>query len=111
MTPIPDIYNDILNNLDNNKTLIDKKNVIEEVFNLYKTNYKLFYSVNSKCRRPNFNETTFKDLCNIFEFSNKDELITVLENYNLEKRKKIYNINLSKTSIAKCEIQKFYIFS
>lgn len=49
MTPIPDIYNDILNNLDNNKTLIDKKNVIEEVFNLYKTNYKLFYSVNSKC--------------------------------------------------------------
>jgi len=104
MTPIPDIYNDILNNLDNNKTLIDKKNVIED-------NYKLFYSVNSKCRRPNFNETTFKDLCNIFEFSNKDELITVLENYNLEKRKKIYNINLSKTSIAKCEIQKFYIFS
>ena len=42
MTPIPDIYNDILNNLDNNKTLIDKKNVIEEVFNLYKTNYKSF---------------------------------------------------------------------
>lgn len=111
MTPIPDIYNDILNNLDNNKTLIDKKNIIEEVFNLYKNNYKLFYSVNSKCRRPNFNETTFKDLCNVFEFSKKEELVSCLENYNLEKQKKIYNITLSKTSIAKCEIQKFYIFS
>lgn len=111
MTPIPDIYNDIIENLDNNKMLIDKKNIIEEVFVLYKKKYKLFYSVNSKCRRPNFNETTFKDLCNVFTFNNKQELISCLEDYNSEKKKKLYNIGLSKTTIAKCETQKFYIFT
>lgn len=111
MTPIPDIYNDIIDNLDDNKILIDKKNIIEDVYNLYKNRYKSFSSLSSKCKRPNFNETIFKDLCNTFTFSNKEELLSYLEQYNIEKKKKIYNSNLSEKTIAKCETQKFYIFS
>jgi len=111
MTPIPDIYNDIIENLDNNKALIDKKNIIEDIFKVYKNKYKQFYSVHSKCRRPNFNETKFKDLCNTFEFINKEQLIRCLENYNIEKRKRVHNMVLSKTIIAKCETQNFYLFS
>jgi hypothetical protein len=111
MTPIPDIYNEIIDNLDNNKILIDKKNIIENVFNLYKNKYDKFYSEKSKCRKPNFNETTFKDLCNEFKFKNKEELINYLEKYNLDKKKKIYNTSLSETTIAKCKIQNFYMFT
>jgi hypothetical protein len=111
MTPIPDIYNDIVNNLGSNDNLINKKNIIEEVYKSYKNNYKAFYSVNSKCRKPNFNETTFKDLCNMFEFSSKNELINKLEELNDIKRKKIFNTLLSQNQRAKCESQKFYLFS
>lgn len=111
MTPIPDIYNDIISNLDCNQDLIERKNIIEEVFNMYKIKYKQFYSVHSKCRRPNFNETTFKDLCNTFEFINKEQLTKCLENYNMEKKKRVYNIVLSKNAVAKCETQNFYLFS
>ena len=111
MTPIPDIYNDIIYNLEDNKILIDKKNIIENVYSIYKNKYKSFYSVNSKCRKPNFNETTFKDLCNMFEFSSKNELINKLEEFNEVKHKRIYNTLLSKIQMAKCESQKFYLFS
>jgi hypothetical protein len=111
MTPIPDIYNDIINNLDNNDALIKHKNILEEIFKIYKKKYKEFYSINSKCRRPNFNETTFKDLCNLFEINSKQELLEHLDTYNLKKRKKIHNSFLSKTNVAKCEVHGFYIFS
>lgn len=111
MTPIPDIYTDIVNNLGSNDNLINKKNIIEEVYETYKNKYKAFYSVNSKCRKPNFNETTFKDLCNMFDFSSKNELINKLEELNDIKRKKIFNTLLSQNQRAKCESQKFYLFS
>lgn len=111
MTPIPDIYNDIISNLDDNQDLLKKKDILEDVFLVYKNKYKMFYSINSKCRRPNFNETTFKDLCNTFKFRCKNELINYLENYNINKKKSIKNTILSKTSIAKCDVQNFYIFT
>lgn len=111
MTPIPDIYNDIINNLDNNKLLIEKKQILENVFEIYKKKYKAFYSVNSKCRKPNFNETTFKDFCHNLEFDSKDDLIKQLNEININKQKQIYNTLLSNMKIAKCESYKFYIFS
>jgi hypothetical protein len=54
---------------------------------------------------------SFKDLCNTFKFRCKDELINYLENYNINKKKSIKNTILSKTSIAKCDVQNFYIFT
>ena len=107
MTPIPDIYLDILNNLDSDK-FVYRKNIIESVFEIYKSKYKAFYSINSKCRRPNFNDTIFKDFCNNMIFNNKKELINELEKCNLIK--KSMNFKVSKNIIAKCETQGFYLF-
>jgi hypothetical protein len=109
MTPIPNIYNDIINNLDTNYDLIQKKNIIEELFIVYKKQYKFFYSVNSKCRRPNFNETTFKDLCNDLTFISYNELNTLLSHINIEKQQNITN-NISEKIISKCKTQNFFLF-
>ena len=45
-TPIPDIYMDILDNIDNN-LLKNKKDIIEDVFLEYKKLYPEFYSISS----------------------------------------------------------------
>jgi len=34
----------------------------------------IFLSLHSKCRRPNFNETVFKDFCNNITFNTQTEL-------------------------------------
>jgi hypothetical protein len=107
MTPIPDIYLDILNNLDSDE-FVNRKNIIESVFEIYKYKYKAFYSTNSKCRRPNFNETVFKDFCNNMSFNSTEELINGLENCNLIKKSTSFKV--SKNIIAKCETQGFYLF-
>jgi hypothetical protein len=125
MTPIPDIYYDILENLVNDKindkindnknlkndelkSLIDKKNIIETIYKKYKFAYKDFYSKNSKANRPNYTDTTFKDLCNTFVFNNEEELIEHLQQLNLKKK-----LTLSKVSQNirnKCNAHNFYLF-
>jgi hypothetical protein len=112
MTPIPDIYNDIIDNLGNlgNNNLLIKKDIIEEVFMKYKNKYKLFYSKNSKCRRPNFNDTVFKDLCNGLSFNSIRELEDELCRLNTTKEKIKWNICVSKNIIAKCDVNNFYLF-
>jgi hypothetical protein len=107
MTPIPDIYIDILDNLDCDE-FIYKRDIIENVFQKYKVKYKSFYSVNSKCRRPNFNDTLFKDLCNNLSFEREDQLVSLLENLNDCKKENISKI--SKNIIAKCATQNLYLF-
>jgi hypothetical protein len=109
MTPIPDIYLDILNNLDDNQ-FVHKKDIIENVFEMYKAKYKAFYSINSKCRRPNFNETVFKDFCNNITFNTKKELVNDLEESNVINKSKILDTKVSKNIVAKCQIQDFYLF-
>lgn len=47
----------------------------------------------------------------MFDFSSKNELINKLEELNDIKRKKIFNTLLSQNQRAKCESQKFYLFS
>jgi hypothetical protein len=115
-TPIPDIYNDIVDNLVNDldlDNLIIKKNIIENVFSKYKKDYKKYYSIKSKCQRPNFNETIFKDLCNIFTFNNNDELIFKLDELNDKKKekytKKKYE-NISENILNKCNCYGLYLF-
>ena len=107
MTPIPDIYLDIINNLDSDE-YVYRKNIIESVFEIYKSKYKAFYSINSKCRRPNFNETIFKDFCNNITFNTQKELIKGLEHSNLINKTRQGKV--SKNIIAKCETQDFYLF-
>jgi hypothetical protein len=109
MTPIPDIYYDIVQNLDNNSNIIKKKDIIEEVFIDYKKKYSKFFSIHSKCRKPNFNDTIFKDLCNNLSFVTKDELIDKLDKMNNNKKDDLIN----KTSFIqnKCKAYNFYIFS
>jgi hypothetical protein len=110
MTPIPDIYLDILNNLNDNNShdFIKKKDIIENVFSIYKQKYKIFYSINSKCRRPNFNETTFKDLCNNLVFKSQNELEEKLKCLNCSKKN--FDNKISKNIIFKCKTQDFYLF-
>lgn len=112
MTPIPDIYNDIIENLDSigDNNLLNRKNIIETIFNKYKKEYKSFYSVNAKCRRPNFNETTFKDLCNNLKFKSEIELEQELCKLNEDKQRYRSKLCSSNNIIAKCETQKFYLF-
>lgn len=105
MTPIPDIYSDILDNLQDSN-LQSKAVIIEELFQEYKTKFKQFYSTNSKCRRPNFNDTTFKDLCNKFNFSSKDELNKYLIELNESNKIK----KVSESIFNKCRAYQFYLF-
>lgn len=111
-TPIPDIYIDIIhninsvNNVDDNSLKI-KKDIIEQVFLRYKTLYPDFYSVNSKCRRPNFNDTMFKDFCNKFDFQTKQELIDLLNKCNI---KKTSSNNKHFKMLEKCTKRNFYLF-
>jgi hypothetical protein len=109
MTPIPDIYTEIIDNLESNQKLLDKKDIIEQVFQEYKIAYKHFYSVNSKCRRPNFTDTTFKDLCHSFEFVTKTQLESFLLKQNKHKQNK--SKILPKQMLNKCETYDFYIFT
>ena len=119
-TPIPNVYIDIIDNIginDNgingndttNENLIIKKDLIEEAFNFYKKNYKNLYSKNAKCRRPLFNETTFKDLCNELTFSDINELYKQLKELNLE-NKKTKTKNITINMLNKCQAYDFYLF-
>ena len=112
-TPIPEIYNEILDDLSN-KYLQNKKNIIEQVFIKYKKKYSKFYSINSRCNRPNFNDTKFKDFANeCIENFNKDnttieELENTLQILNIQK-KNLYK-NTFKNTYKKCESFDFYLF-
>lgn len=110
-TPIPDIYMDIIDNLNENEALMEKKRVIEKIYTKYKNLYTAFYSVNSKCRRPNFNETSFKDLCNSFEFTTESKLDSLLKEFNLTKKNQKHNSKLSSSQLTKCETYDFFIFT
>lgn len=106
-TPIPDIYIDILENIDQCDKLKNKKDIIEDIFSEYKMLYPNFYSVNSKCRRPNFNDTIFKDLCNKFDFDSKEQLIEILKECNV---KKISSNTKYENMLNKCDKYNFYLF-
>jgi hypothetical protein len=114
-TPIPDIYNDMLNtiseqhtNIQNTENIIQKKDVIEFLFEEYKKEYKEYYKL--KPRKPHFNDTSFLNLCNEFEFNTRDELRIKLKNLNENNKKNIKNFNLSKTQKNKCEYSNLYLF-
>lgn len=108
MTPIPDIYSDILDNLQDNNLQV-KVIIIEELFQEYKTKFKQCYSIKSKCKRPNFNDTTFKDLCNKYNFNTKEKLIKYLIELNeSNKIKKISEV--SENIKLKCKAYDFYLF-
>jgi hypothetical protein len=105
MTPIPDIYSDILDNLQDSN-LQSKAVIIENSFQEYKIKFKPFYSINSKCRRPNFNDTTFKDLCNKFNFNSKESLDKYLIELNESNKIK----KVSESILNKCKAYNFYMF-
>ena len=109
MSPIPDIYYDIIHNLDNNNHLMKKKDIIEEVYIEYKQKFSKFYSTSSKCRKPNFNDTTFKDVCHNIMFTTKQQLLNKLEEINIDKKGMIRS--KSHTIQNKCQAYDFYIFS
>lgn len=112
MTPIPDIYYDILHNLEENtevETIKVRVDIIENIFTEFKKNFKQLYSVKSKCRRPNFNETSFKDLCNGYDFTTEKQLrdhLIELNNTNKNKNKN----KISENILNKCEAYDFYLF-
>jgi hypothetical protein len=111
-SPIPDIYNDILDNLDkeHETMLINKKDIIEKVYENYHSRYKQFYSSSSKCKRPQFNATTFKDLCNNQNFSSFEELVSILDTINKTNKDKDIIRKLSETTMNKCKKYNFYMF-
>lgn len=108
MTPIPDIYSDILDNLQDSN-LKCKVIIIEQLFAEYKIKFKQCYSIKSKCRRPNFNDTTFKDLCNKYNFKTKEQLVKYLIELNeSNKIKKISEV--SENVLNKCKAYNLYLF-
>ena len=105
-TPIPKIYMDILDNTESDELKI-KKDIIEDVFFEYKNLYFNFYSFSCICRRPNFNDTMFKDLCNKFEFKTKQDLIELLRQQNV---KKTSSDKKHTKMLEKCDKHNFYLF-
>ena len=106
-TPIPDIYYDLMNDQDNEE-LIKKKDIIEDAYSEYKIVYAKFYSKAAKCHRPNFNDTTFKDLCHTLTFKTLEELLSKLQRLNEDKKQKKEMI--LKKALEKCEKYNFYLF-
>lgn len=106
-TPIPDIYLDILKDLNIVSELNARRDIIEETFNEYKLIYKNYYKVSSKCQKPHFNDTTFKDLCNAQTFTSKEELIYELNDLNETNKTKRMTARVK----AKCSLHDFYLFN
>lgn len=98
---------DIVNNLDKTELFIQRKDIIEEIYNEYKIEYHEYYKTSSKPRKPHFNEPTFKDLCNEIDFNNKKELQSELNNINKLNKKKKMTINVE----LKCDVKEFYLFN
>lgn len=108
-TPIPEIYMDIID--DTEDTFLNKrKSIIEETFDYYKTKYKKFYSISSSCKRPNFNDTKFKDLCNSLEFKSVEELKIQLDELNDKNKLLIDSKKASEMMKSKCNTNNFYLF-
>lgn len=108
MSPIPDIYYDILEQLDEPNKLLNRKDIIEKVFTMYKKQFNVFFSLHPKCRRPHFNTTTFKDLCNSQTFETEEDLLKALEALNKEKERE--QQNLPESILKKCKKYGFYLF-
>jgi hypothetical protein len=111
-SPIPDMYLDIVNNLANpeiTELLVAKKDIIETVFEEYKIRYKSCYVKSAKPRRPNFNDTKFKDLCNRYAFKTSLELKQQLEQLNAYNKAKD-NTGISENITNKCNISNCYFF-
>lgn len=106
-TPIPDIYLDILKDLNKTNELNVRRDIIEDTYNEYKVVYKDFYKTSNKCQKPNFNDTMFKDLCNFQTFNTKDELLIELDNLNETNKTK----RMSTRIRAKCSLHDFYLFN
>lgn len=102
-TPIPDIYMDILSD-----DTIVKRDIIEEVFNKYKSKYSQCYSLSNKPRRPNFNENMFYDLCHKIEFNSKKTLIQRLRHIN--EANKTRDLSYTPTILQKCEKYNLFLF-
>jgi hypothetical protein len=106
-TPIPDIYLDILKDLNHTNELNLRRDIIEDTFDEYKVKYKEFYKTSNKCQKPNFNDTMFKDLCNFQTFNTKDELLIELDNLNETNKTKRMTTRVK----AKCSLHDFYLFN
>ncbi len=109
-TELPDIYLKILENNNN----IDMAIIITNVFNDFKRKYKIHYSKAEKPRSPNFNETTFMNLCySLFEeytIINEEDLYNILIYIN---SKYLLNNDLTLKplkSVNKCHESGLYLF-
>lgn len=114
-TPIPDINTDIVNclgnitieNIEKTRLLNIRNAIIEETFIEYAKKYKEFHKSSNKPRKPNFNDTTFKDLCNSFYFKDKDELIKHLNQRNNDNKTR----QMKESEKTKCSKYGFYLFN
>jgi len=109
-TPIPDINTDIINSLDNmvkTTNMNIRNDTIEEVFLEYKKRYKPFCMPSNKPKKPNFNDTTFKDLCHGFYFENKNELVNILIQRNNDNKTR----QMKEKEKIKCDRYDFYLFN
>lgn len=87
------------------------KNIVQDVFEEYKEKYHEFYSTRHQPIHSNFNEKMFKDLCNKFIFSTKQELLISLDEYNhMQKNNKDSYNELSTKRRLKCDVFNFYLF-
>jgi len=87
------------------------KNIVQDVFESYKEKYHEFYSTRHQPIHSNFNEKMFKDLCNKFIFSTKQELLISLDEYNhMQKNNKDSYNELSTKRRLKCDVFNFYLF-
>jgi len=116
-TPIPQLCLEKVRKLANSKRNIEKYNkkikIIDELIEHYKRKYRLFYKPKTLgIHKPNFNDTTFHNLCSSFEFSNIDELRGELIEKNLINKKQLdkQKIKLTPQQKEKCDKYSFYLF-
>jgi hypothetical protein len=75
----------------------------------------LFYSIEighmAHIRNPNFNFTSFENLCKKIKFNNQIELLNELEKINQDKKNTFKSSKLNTRKRIKCEIYDFFIFT
>ena len=92
--------------------LLHREKIINNIFLKYKDEYHEFFSLKMNPVFSDFNEQMFKNLCNKFSFDIEENLLALLNEYNLEQKKNInvYNKLLSVKRKLKCEKYNFYLF-
>jgi hypothetical protein len=108
---------DVVHDVDVDTDVVDtttktsKTDILDHVLEYHKTTYAEFYSIRRNPIKTNFNNETFINLCEKFDFETEDDLFIVLGKYNQEQKTDVTKLQeLSEKRLQKCIKSDFFLF-